>query len=133
MEIQQTTVGTGALRRPPVPDGPLIEVLLGADDDAAAVGVVNVTVNPGSGMPEHDHGASTVVLIPVAGTAELIDVADADRTLQLLPGTITTIPVGRRVRLHNPSSVDAQILVVVSPPDFAQQIARWPTVAEADE
>jgi mannose-6-phosphate isomerase-like protein (cupin superfamily) len=103
-------------------------VLLGADDDPP-VGLVHVTVAPGGGMPEHDHGASTVVLIPVAGTAQLIDVADDDRTLELLPGTITTVPVGRRVRLHNAGSVDAQLLVVVSPPDFARQLTAWPAAA----
>jgi mannose-6-phosphate isomerase-like protein (cupin superfamily) len=126
MEIMQIAVGTGTIRRPPVPNAPFAEVLLGAQDDSP-VGVVQVTVPAGGGMPEHDHGPSTVVLIPRAGEAELIDVADGDRALRLLPDTITTIPVGRRVRLHNPGSVDAQLLVVVSPPDFARRIDAWPS------
>lgn len=130
MEVQQCAVGAGTVRRPPFPGGPLVEVVLGADDDSP-VGIVHVSVAAGSGMPEHDHGASTVVLIPLAGTARLIDVADDDRALQLVGGTITTIPVGRRVRLDNPGSVEAQLLVVVSPPDFAQRLAAWPAAAES--
>jgi quercetin dioxygenase-like cupin family protein len=129
MEIQQSTIGTGLHRRPPVPDGPLVEILLGADDDAP-VGVIHVTVPPGGGMPEHDHGPSTVVLIPLAGAARLIDTAHGERVRTLLPGTITTIPVGRRVRLHNPGNEQAELFVVASPPDFAQQIAGWMPVGE---
>jgi mannose-6-phosphate isomerase-like protein (cupin superfamily) len=80
-------------------------------------------------MPEHDHGPSTVVLIPLAGAARLIDVADDGRALQLVSGTITIVPVGRRVRLDNPGSVEAQLLVVVSPPEFAQELSAWPAAA----
>jgi len=125
MGVQQIAIGSGALRRSPVPGGPLAEVLLGAGDDAP-VGVVSVTVAPGGAMPEHDHGPSAVVLIALAGGAQVVDVADGERVVPLTPGTITTIAVGRRVRLQNPGPDDARLLVVVSPPDFARGLAAWP-------
>lgn len=131
MEIQQSMIGAGTRRRPPVPGAPLAEVVLGAADDAP-VGLVHVSVPPGGGMPEHDHGPSTIVLVPLTGTAQLIDVADGERVLELEHGAVTTIPVGRRVRLHNPGSDPADLLVIVSPPDFARRIAQWPALPQQD-
>lgn len=119
MEIQQLTVGAGTVRRPPVPNGPLAEVLL----DEGPVGFVHVTVEPGGAMPEHDHGASAVALIPLAGEARLLD---GDRTFVLPTGTVTTIPIGRRVRLENPGAEEVRLIVVVSPPDFAKALNAWP-------
>jgi len=130
MEIQQIALGNGVQRSASVPGSPIVEVLLGTEADSP-LGVISVTVPAGGGMPEHDHGPSTVVLIPQSGSAHLVDVADDERVIELPLGTLTTIPVGRRVRLENPGSVDAHLLVALSPPDFARQIAKWPEAAEA--
>lgn len=121
-EIRQVTIGEGARRRPPVPHAPLVEVLRREDP----VGVLHVTVPPGGAMPEHDHGPSTTMLVPLAGSVQLIDVADGERRIDVSPGSVTTIPIGRRVRLENGGDADARLLVVLSPPDFAQQAAGWP-------
>jgi mannose-6-phosphate isomerase-like protein (cupin superfamily) len=128
LEIQHSAVGTGTVRRSPFPNGPLVEVLLNGDD--SPVGAIHVRLAAGAELPEHDHGPSTVVLIPRSGTAQLVDVAARDRTTDLRPGTVTTIPVGRRVRLRNPGDGDAELLVVVSPAEFARGLTAWPAVGE---
>jgi quercetin dioxygenase-like cupin family protein len=123
--IDHAMVGTGERKRPPVPNAPEVEVLLGASEDSA-VGVLHVTVAPGAAMPEHDHGPSTTTLMPVAGSARLIDVDAGGQIIDLAPGMVTTIPVGRRVRLENAGDVEARLMVVVAPADFARNVARWP-------
>jgi len=128
MPIRQRPFDTGAPRRGPAAGGPLVDVLLGAENDAP-VGLVHVRVAPGGAMPEHDHGVSSVVLIPLAGTAQLIDVADGDRVIPLAQRTVTTVPIGRRVRLENPGTDEAELLVVVAPADFARELAGWPAAA----
>lgn len=125
MEIEQITFGAEERQRPAGPDGPAVEVLLGTREDAP-VGVVHVTVPAHGAMPDHDHGASSTLLIPLSGTARLIDAADRQDVTELRPGRIATIPVGRRVRLENPSDTEATLLVVLSPPDFIRQITGWP-------
>lgn len=128
-DIEKFTIGAGALRRAPVEGGPLAEVVLGAEN-GLPFGVVQVTVPADGAMPAHDHGDSVVALVPLAGAANLIDVDNDERTVPIEPGTLTTIPVGRRVRLENPSAEEARLLVVVSPPDFAERISAWPPAAD---
>jgi mannose-6-phosphate isomerase-like protein (cupin superfamily) len=123
--IHQVTIGSGTSRRPPVPGAPLVEVLLGGEGDSP-VGVLHVTVPPGGAMPEHDHGESTTFLLAVGGSARLVDVSAGERPVEVRPGTVTTIPVGRRVRLENPGEDEARLVVVLSPPDFARRAAAWP-------
>jgi quercetin dioxygenase-like cupin family protein len=77
-------------------------------------------------MPKHDHGPSTTLLIPLVGSSRLVDVQDGERPFELAPGVVITIPVGQRVRLENPGSEEARLLVVLSPPDFAAQVQGWP-------
>jgi quercetin dioxygenase-like cupin family protein len=77
-------------------------------------------------MPEHDHGASEVILIVRAGRARLI--ASDGVVTKLEPGAVVTIPVGERVRLENPEDEEARLSVVLTPPDFATAVAAWPAV-----
>ncbi|MGH2843870.1 MAG: cupin domain-containing protein [Solirubrobacteraceae bacterium] len=115
-------------RRRAFSDGPIVRVLIGSEA-GLRTGLVEVTVPPGGMMPEHDHGASEVLLSVLGGEARLVEVADATVTA-LSPGAVVTIPVGERVRVENPGSEDARLLVALTPPDFADALAAWPPVAE---
>lgn len=110
-------------RRAPLPAGPTVRPLLGPDS-GAPVAVLHVTLPAGGGMPEHDHGPSHVVLIPLHGRVRLLhEGTDHD----LRPGTATHIGVGERVSLTNPGPDHAELVVVASPPDFAAALSAWPT------
>ncbi|MGW7380660.1 cupin domain-containing protein [Streptomyces sp. NPDC054794] len=78
----------------------------------------------GGGMPEHDHGPSEIVLIPLAGSVELRHDGLA-RTLS--PGMTAHIAVGERVSLANPGTEPASVMAMASPPDFTRSLAGWPT------
>ncbi len=109
-------------RRAPAPGGPTVRPLLGPDS-GVPVAVLHVTVPAGGGMPEHDHGPSHAVLIPVHGYIRL---RHGGEDHDLGPGTATHIGVGERVSLANPGAGPVELIVVAAPPDFAA-LTSWPT------
>ncbi|MEM9653596.1 MAG: cupin domain-containing protein [Actinomycetota bacterium] len=119
--------GDGALRQPPIPGRPTVEVLFGDNTDAH-VGLARVTVPPGGGMPEHDHGGSDIVLAPQVGRVE-VTTADGEVTT-VAAGDVALIGRDERVALTNPGSDDAELLVAAGPPDFLGTILRWPEVVD---
>lgn len=128
MTVEALTIGEGERRRAPIEGGPTIEIVRGAARDRRTA-VLHVTIPPGGGMPEHDHGASEVVLVPQEGTIRLIP---ADGTaLELVPGSVGVVPIGRRVRLENATAQPARALVIVAPPNFAEGVASWPAAGDA--
>ncbi|MGW7406038.1 cupin domain-containing protein [Streptomyces sp. NPDC054833] len=116
-------IATFPRRRAPVPGGPTAAVLTTAET-SDQVAVLHVELAPGTTMPEHEHGASQVVLIPLAGAVE---VHHDGRARTLTAGTaVAHIGVGERVSLANPGAEPASLMVVVSPPEFADRLASWP-------
>lgn len=109
-------------RRAPVPGGPTA-VTLTAPDSSTQVAVVHLEIPAGGGMPEHDHGASEVVLIPLSGSVEL---RHDGKPRTLAEGMTAHVAVGERVGLANPGAEPACLMVVVSPPQFAERLAAWP-------
>ncbi len=124
MSIQSVAIGTRETKRPPVRDAPVVELLLGGDGELASA-VASITIPPGGGMPEHDHGGSLTVLTPIEGSARLID-SEADEVIELKPGTVTAIPVGHRVAVENPGEGNARLIATFTPPDFVRQLKSWP-------
>lgn len=124
MGLQRWELGKGEPRQAPTPNGPAIEIVIGADA-GRPTGVLVVTVPAGGAMPEHSHGDSEAMLIAQSGRLRLLD-ADDGTIVELEPGVLATIPVGQRVRLENPTEEEARALVVLTPPDFAAQLAAWP-------
>ena len=116
-------ITTAPARRAPIPDGPTVRTLHGSPDGVAPVAVLHVTLPAGGGMPEHDHGPSHIVLIPLQGQIQLRQNGQGH---DLAPGTATHIDLGERVSLSNPSTEPAELLVVAAPPDFADALTAWP-------
>lgn len=120
--MQIADISTSTRRRAPLPNGPIAQALTGLDvSDQLAV--VHVELPAGGSMPEHDHGASQIVLIPLSGSVEV----GHDGTMQTLSaGSAAHIATGERVSLANPGTEPASLMVVASPPDFAGRLASWP-------
>ncbi|MFF9409155.1 cupin domain-containing protein [Streptomyces anandii] len=114
--------GAGTRRRAPVPHGPTAEVLVPAGA-SGQVAVLHVELPPGAALPEHDHGASQIALIPVTGTVEL---GHEGKSLTLTAGSVAHIATGERVTLANPGTEPASLMVVASPPEFAGRVRSWP-------
>ncbi|WP_086725889.1 cupin domain-containing protein [Streptomyces carpinensis] len=115
-------------RRAPMPGGPTAALLTTAET-SEQVAVVHVELPAGAAMPEHDHGASQIVLIPVAGSVEL---RHDGRVRTLTAGAAAAhIAVGERVGLANPGEEPASLVVVASPPAFARRLESWPPAETA--
>lgn len=115
-------ISTTPRHRAPIPGGPTVAPLTPAGS-SGQVAVVHVEIPAGGGMPEHDHGASEIVLIPLSGTAEL---RNGSQVQILSAGMAACIARGERVSLANPGPGPASLMVVASPPQFARRLAAWP-------
>ncbi|MFS8199414.1 cupin domain-containing protein [Streptomyces sp. CWNU-52B] len=115
--------GSTPRRRAPVAGGPTAAPLLTAAT-SDRVAVVHLEIPPGGGLPEHDHGASQIVLIPVSGSVQVRHGGDVHT---LAPGSAAHIDTGERVSLANPGTAPASLMVVASPPEFAARLEAWPT------
>lgn len=104
---------------------PTLEVLLDGSR-GEQVGAVRVRLAAGGSLPEHAHGASAVVVAPLAGQIVL---RCGTQRAELTPGALAHIDVGERVALDNPGVVEAVIVVLCAPPDFAQTLTQLPGVA----
>lgn len=109
-------------RHAPGPGAPRVEVLL--DGTGTGVAVLGVTIPAGAGMPRHDHGPSSVVLVPLVGSLVVGD-GEGD-PVELSAGTIGAIDVGEQVQVKNSGEGEARVLVVLSPPDFVESVEAWP-------
>jgi quercetin dioxygenase-like cupin family protein/hemerythrin-like domain-containing protein len=123
--VRRWTIADGERRQAPFPNGPDIRVVVGAGE-GAAIGVLEVTMPAGGVMPDHEHGDSAVLLAPTAGRLRLVETEGGDRSIEIEPGAVATIPVGVHVRLENPGDVEARTLVVLTPPDFAERLDGGP-------
>jgi quercetin dioxygenase-like cupin family protein len=117
-----TRIGSTPRRRAPIPGGPTMEVLVGADT-SDNVALVQVWIPAGGGLPEHDHGPSDIILIHLSGSIEL---QHGDQQYTLEPGAVAHIATGERVKLANPGTEPASMMIVASPPGFISRLASWP-------
>jgi quercetin dioxygenase-like cupin family protein len=117
-----TETGTTPRRRAPIPGGPTAARLT-PPDVSDQVAVVHVEIPAGGGMPEHDHGPSEILLIPLTGSVE---VTHGGQPRTLSAGMTAHIARGERVSLANRGSQPVSLLVVASPPAFANRISSWP-------
>ncbi len=101
----------------PFGDGAAIDVLLeGAPEPLAAI---HVTVKGGARMPEHDHGESDALLIPLSGRLILRGTATE---VQLESGMVAFVAAGERVSVENPTTAAASMVVCFAPPTFVHAL-----------
>lgn len=141
MSQVQSTAGTGVRgwqietvepRQAPFRGGPVVRVVVGPAA-GEQVGVLEVTLPAGGAMPEHDHGDSAVLLIPLAGHFRLVEAGQDGAAVELRPGSLATIPAGRRVGLENAGETEACTLAVLTPPDYAGRLEAWPSLPAAPD
>lgn len=126
MAVQRWEIDQSSGRQP-APGAPVARVVIGSEA-GCRTGLIEVAVAPGGTMPEHEHGASEVLLIMRAGHVRLISAADGTVT-NLDRDGVLVIPAGERVRLENPGEVEARLLVVLTPAAFADAVETWPEAA----
>lgn len=120
-------IGTHPRRSPGV-NGPSAEALI-TSGVSELIGVLHLEIPAGVALPEHDHGASQIVLIPLSGALELRQGA---HRLPLSYGMAAHVGLGERVGLANPDNVPATVMVIASPPEFVDRIATvWPHMTTA--
>ena len=122
--MRVVATGIGPARQAPFPNGPLAEVLIDEHAGAGQLGVAHVTIPPGGGMPEHAHGESTVLIVPLAG--ELL-IASGEHQEKVTPGVVVLLDHSERVRLANQTSEPVCLLAVFAPAGFVRALASWPT------
>ncbi|HET6633822.1 MAG TPA: cupin domain-containing protein [Streptomyces sp.] len=115
--------GTTTRRQAPIPDGPSVAPLVptGTSDRVA---VLHMELPAGGSLPDHSHGPSEIVLVPLSGT---FTVRHDGQEHRLAAGAAAHIATGERVSLHNPGDEPARLMIVASPPDFAAHPESWPT------
>lgn len=115
--------GDGAVRQAPLPNAPVVTVLVGGDDGSTDIGFARISVAQGAAMVPHRHNGSDVVLTSLAGTVrinkdgEYVDVGVGD-----------TIFIGRdeEVGLANIGDEPADLIVAAGPAKFITAVSRWP-------
>lgn len=115
--------GAGPHHRAPLPDGPVVEILSGTDTDDRQLAAARVQIPAGGAMPEHDHGESETLVVPLEGDLVLSSDENAQK---LHPGVIVRVGRGERVRVENQGGHTAVMLAVFAPPAFINRLAAWP-------
>ena len=124
------TAADAAVRKPPLPDSPVISVFFGGPDDPGDLGLLKVAVPAGAGMPPHRHHGSDVILIPVAGFVRIVK---GEEQIDVYPGDAAFIDKDEAVSLTNPGTQDAQLFVAAGPASFVRTVLAWAAVDAATE
>lgn len=121
--MQLVKYGEGALRQPPVPNAPTVEVVLGGVEGGPDVGLVRVRIPAGAGMSAHRHSGSDVILTPIVG---LVRISKGDESVEAHVGDSVLVEKDEEVALTNPGSSPAEVIVAAGPASFVASIRRWP-------
>lgn len=111
------------VRKPPIPDSPVITVFFGGEQNGPDVGLVRVQIPVGAGMPAHRHDGSDVILAPVAGW---VRISKEEETIEVRPGDAALVGKNEKVSLTNPGTETAHVIVAAGPADFIAGIRQWP-------
>jgi quercetin dioxygenase-like cupin family protein len=124
MGLRSFSAGERKRVRAPFPDGPTAEVLIGTGDDWP-MGFALVSIPAGGRMPQHDHGSSAAMVIPMDEPVVIVDLGEGAE-FEIARRQVVTIPIGDLVEVYNRGEADATIAVVFDPPDFTSQLDSWP-------
>lgn len=128
MGLRSFKAGDRTRVRAPLPGGPEAVVLIGIDDNWP-MGVAHVVIPPGGGMPEHDHGSSAAMVLPLDQPVVMVEAREGAE-LEVGPGEVVTIPIGDLVEVRNRGEAQATIAVIFNPPDFTHQLDSWPAAED---
>lgn len=123
------TAADAAVRRPPLPDSPVISVFFGGAEESGDLGLIKVAVPAGAGMPPHRHHGSDVILVPVAG---YVRITKGSESIDVYPGDAAFIDKDEAVSLTNPGRQEAQLFVAAGPASFVRTVLAW-AAADAAE
>ena len=116
------TAADAAVRKPPLPDSPVISVFFGGQEESGDLGLIKVSVPPGAGMPPHRHHGSDVILIPVVGFVRIVK---GEEQIDVYPGDAAFIDKSEAVSLTNAGSQEAQLFVAAGPASFIRTVLAW--------
>lgn len=115
--------GTGPFHQAPFRNGPAAEVLIDEQAGAGQLAAAQVTIPPGGGMPEHAHGESTTLVVPLTG--ELL-IASGEHQEKVTQGVVVLLDYEERVSLTNQTSQPVTLLAVFAPAGFVRTLTNWP-------
>lgn len=117
------TTGSGPVHQAPFPNGPTAQVLVGEQSASGQLAAAYVTIPAGGNMPEHAHGESTALVVPLTG--ELL-IRSGQHEEKVAPGVVVLLDQGERVCLSNETSQPVSMLGVFAPAGFIGAVASWP-------
>lgn len=117
------TTGTGPAHQAPFPNGPTAQVLVDEQSASGQLGAAYVTIPAGGRMPEHAHGESTALVVPLTG--ELL-IRSGQHEERVAPGVVVLLDQGERVSLFNETGQPVSMLGVFAPAGFVGALTSWP-------
>ncbi|WP_217914832.1 DUF2249 domain-containing protein [Miltoncostaea marina] len=103
--------------------GVRVRVLAGPPPDlAAAVGLIEMELDPGAALPPHTHGDAELVLHVLSGTAL---VASGAAQEELAGGAVLRVPPGAPVAVANPGGETLRLALVFAPEGFERRFTAW--------
>ncbi len=121
--MQIVAIGSGPLHQAPFSTGPAAEILVDERPETGQLAAAHVVLPAGGAMPEHEHGESEALVVPLAG--ELV-ISSGNQHEKITPGVVGRLARGERVRLENQSSDPVSLLAVFAPGHFLPALASWP-------
>lgn len=120
--------GEGAVRQAPLPNAPVVNIIVGGEDSSADIGFARIHVAAGSAMVPHRHNGSDVAIMSLAGAVRIYK--ESGESLHV--GAGDTIFIGRdeEVGLTNAGDDPADLIVAAGPAKFLTAVSRWPEPAE---
>lgn len=121
--VRVTGPGDAPPRRPASGRGLRARVLAGGEAGGAPrTGLVEIDIEPGASLPEHDHGEAEALAYVVDGRAR---VSSGDRSEDVVGGAAVHVPRGAKVAIANTGSDRLRLLVSFSPAGFEQRFTSW--------
>lgn len=118
------TTGSGPVHQAPFPNGPTAQVLVDEQSASGQLAAAYVTIPAGGGMPEHAHGESTALVVPLTG--ELV-IRSGQHEEKVATGVVVLLDQGERVSLSNQTSEPVSMLGLFVPAGFIRALNNWPT------
>lgn len=115
--------GEGAVRQPPLPNAPVVTVIVGGEDSSADIGFARISVAAGAAMVPHRHNGSDVVIMSLSGA---VRIDNDSESVDLGVGDTVFIGKDEEVGLANVGDQPAELVVAAGPAKFLTAVTRWP-------